>query len=81
MCLLVLLHHIQTLCQLLSAEVEKREKWQKVRGRSLGKAGSSAEGKGRNPGLVCGAEVQGHEATRQEGQFHNSFYLLESSIT
>lgn len=53
MCLLVLLHHIQNLFQLTSVEEEKREKCQKSRGRRFGKAGSTAEGKGRNPGLVC----------------------------
>lgn len=69
MCLLVLLHHIQNLFQLTSVEEEKGEKCQKSRARSFGKAGSTAEGKGRNPGPVCRAEVQSHEATRQEGKF------------
>lgn len=76
MCLLIWLHRIQNLFQLISVEEEKREKFQKSRGRSFGKAGSTAEGKGRNPGLVCRAEVQSHEATRQEGKFHNTVSFL-----
>lgn len=80
MYLLTMLLYIQNLFQFTPVEEEKRERCQKSWSRNFRKAGRTAEGTGRNTGLVFGPEVQSHEAAREKGIHQEGFYFLENQF-